>query len=99
MAVTDGTDGPVDEEAGIEVKDGRQVERATAPNDELGRVADPPLVRRVGDEVLAEEIRRDGLVMIAHGCAREPLPHPRGEAFRLFQPDDALPTDLVPLVP
>ena len=55
MAIVDGTDGPADfEEPRVEVEDRRQVERTTAANDELGRVANPALVRRLGHKVLAK---------------------------------------------
>ena len=46
-----------------------------------------------------QHIRRDGLVRIAHRCALEAFPHPRREAFHLFQPNHALSTDPVALVP
>ena len=86
MAIVDGTDGPADEEPRVEVEDRRQVERTTAANDELGRVANPALVRRLGHKVLAKHIRRDGLIMVAHGRTFEAFPHARREPLRPHQP-------------
>ena len=99
MAIIDRTDRPADQEPRVEVGDRREIELPAAADHKLGRVANPPLVRRVRDEVLHEHIRRDGLVRIAHRRALEAFPHPRREAFHLFQPNHALPTDPVALVP
>ena len=77
----------------------REIQLPAAANHELGRVPDPPVVRRVRHEVLREHIRRDRLVMIAHRRTFEAFPHPRRETFHLFQPNHALPTDPMALVP
>ena len=98
MAIVDGTDGPADQEPRVEIENRREIELPTAADHELGRVADPALVRCGGDEVLREHIRRDRQIVIAHRRAPKTLPRPRGEAFPLFQPNYPLPTDAMPLL-
>ena len=59
MAVIDGTDGPADQEARVEVEQSGQIELPAGPDHDLRRVGDPPLIRGVRDERLVEHIRRD----------------------------------------
>ncbi len=99
MPIVDGTHRPADQEAGVQVENRREIQLPAAADHKLRRVPDPALVRRVGHKVLSQHIRRDGLVVITHRRALEAFPHPRREAFRLFQPNHALPTDPVALVP
>ena len=79
-------------------KDRREVQFAAAADDELGRVADPPLIRGVRLELAVEQIRRDRLVVIAHGGYFVTLPGPCDQAFFLHQPDDPLATHLLVLL-
>ena len=97
MPVVDGTDGPADDEPRVEVENRRQVEPAAAPDDELGGVTDPPLVRRGRDKLLPEQIRSDGLVVITHCRALESLPCARRQALGLFQANHPLPAHAMPL--
>ena len=70
MAIVDRADGPADQEARVEIENRREIELPAAADHELRRVAGPPLVRRVRDEVLREYVRRDGLVvMVLSICA------------------------------
>lgn len=50
----------------------------------------PPLIRGLGGELPIEQMRRNRLIMIAHGRAFEPLPHLRlqigGTALRVSSP-------------
>src|SRR3954469_25713960 len=57
---------------------------------ELRGVADPPLIRAGGLEPTRQEIRCDGLIVIAHRRAFEPLPGPRFQPVFLHQTDHAL---------
>ena len=49
-------------------------------------------------QFLREHIRRDGLVVITHRRPLEAFPHPRHQAFGLFEPDDPLTADAMALV-
>ena len=98
MAVVDGTDCPADEIPRVEVEDRRQVEPSAPSNDELGRIADPPLVRGGSDEVLSEEVGSDRLVMIAHRRAFDALPHAGLQPLGLLQSNHAFPAHPVPLL-
>ena len=60
------------------------------PDDELGRIADPPLIRRRRRKLPVEQIGRDRLVVIAHGGHFVPLARPRLQAVFLHQSDHAL---------
>src|SRR5215203_4952112 len=60
------------------------------PDQELARVADPPLIRSGRSEIAVEHIRRDGVRMVAHGRVLEStadfppdlvLPHEPGDAL------------------
>ena len=66
MPVVHGADRPPHDEPREQIQDHREVELAGAAgaDDELGRVADPPLIRRVGLKSPVEQIGRDGLVVI-----------------------------------
>ena len=70
----------------------------SAADDELGRVADPPLIRGVRLELAVEQLRRDRLVVIAHGGYFVTLPGPCDQAFFLHQPDDPFATHLLVLL-
>ena len=63
-------------------------------DDELGRVADPPLIRPLGGELAVEQIGGDRLIVIAHRRALEPLARPRlAGPSSCIKPHDALATD------
>ncbi len=47
MTVVDGAHGPSHDEPGEQIKNRREVELPGPADDELRRVADPPLIRRV----------------------------------------------------
>ena len=74
-------DGPPHDEPREQIQDRREVQFAAAADDELGRVADPPLIRGVRFELAVEQIRRDRLVVIAHGGYFVTLPGPCDQAF------------------
>ena len=59
------------------VEDGRKVELAPGADDELHRVADPPLIPAWRLEPAVQEIRRDRLIVIAHRHGPEAFPHAR----------------------
>ena len=80
-------DGPPHDEPRAQIQDRRELQFAAAADDELGRVADPPLIRGVRLELAVEQIRRDRLVVIAHGGYFVTLPGPCDQAFFLHQPD------------
>jgi hypothetical protein len=67
-------------------------------NHKLGRVADPPPIRRVRRELLIEQIRRDRLIVIAHRGVLEPLPRTGDEMRLLHQADETFATDALILV-
>ena len=60
MAIVNGTDGPADQVSRVEVENRREIELPAAADHEIGGIADPPLVRRVRDAGLREQIRRNG---------------------------------------
>ena len=91
-------DGPPHDEPREQIQDRREVQFAAAADDELGRVADPPLIRGVRLELAVEQIRRDRLVVIAHGGYFVTLPGPCDQAFFLHQPDDPFATHLLVLL-
>src|SRR5215207_6748750 len=74
MAVIGRTQRPADHEPGEQIENGRQIQLAVLPNHELGGVADPAPIRGRGRKLPIEQIRRDGLAVIAHRGAGEPLP-------------------------
>jgi hypothetical protein len=53
----------------------------------------------VGGELLIQHIRGDGVVVVTHGGALEPLAHARLEALFLHQANDTLPADGDALLP
>ena len=65
LAVVARTDGPPHDEPREQIQDRRQIELAAAADDELRRVADPPLIRRGRREVAIEQIGCDRLIVIA----------------------------------
>jgi hypothetical protein len=70
VAVIHRAHGQADDEPREQVQDHRQVELAAGPNDKLGRVADPPLIRRLGCELPVEQIVGDGLIVArSSSCA------------------------------
>ena len=93
MPVIDRTDGPADDEAGEQIEDRRQIQLAALADHELGRVADPAPIRRVGRELPIEQIRRDRLVVIAHRRALEPFPGPGFQPVLLHQPNHPFAAD------
>ena len=93
MPVVDGTQGPADEEPGVEIEDRRQVACAAATDHDLRRVSHPPLIRRVGDKLLRKHVGGDRLVVLAHRRLREPLPHASLEPLGPHEPDDAFAAD------
>jgi hypothetical protein len=66
-------DGPADDEPREQIEDGHKVQFPAVPDHELGRVANPPLIRGLGRELAVEEIGRDRLVVVAVGRAFEPF--------------------------
>ncbi len=94
VTVVNSTYGPPNEESRVEVEERREIKLPAAADHELGRVPDPPLVRRIGDEVLPEHIGRDGLAMTAYRRALEAFAYSSNEAFCLFQPNHPLPDSL-----
>jgi hypothetical protein len=62
---------------------------------QLGRVADPALIGRLGGEVLPQHVVGVQSVVIAVGGDRLPLDHPGDEAVLLFDPNDSLPTHML----
>ena len=91
MAVVDGADGPAHDKPRVEIQDGGEIQLAAAADDELCRVADPPLIGRGRLELTIEQIGSHGLVVIAHRRALEPFTDPCFQSVFLHQPDDALP--------
>lgn len=67
LSVVHRTDGPPHDEPGEQIQDRGEVEfaAAAAPNDELGPIADPPLIGRRRGKLRVEQIGRDRLVF---GC-------------------------------
>ena len=99
MPIVDGADRPANEEARVEVEQGRQVELTAAPDHTLRRVRDPALVGCVGDEIPVEHVRRDRLVMRAHRRARESLPGAGAQALEPHQSHHPLAADRLALLP
>ena len=93
MPIIHGADRPADDEPRVQVQDRREIQLVAAADDELRRVADPPLIRRGGRELPIEQIGRDRLVVIAHRRELEPPPHAASQAVLLHQPDDPLAAD------
>ena len=81
-------------------KIGREVELAgvAGADDELGRVADPPLIRRISLKPSVQQIGRDGLVVITHGRALEALAEPRHQPVFLHQAHDPFAADVLVLL-
>ena len=98
MAVVHGADGPPHDESREQIQDRREVELAAAADDELGRVADPPLIRRVRLKPTVQQIGRDGLVVITHGRVLEALAEPRHQPVFLHQSHNAFAADVLVLL-
>jgi hypothetical protein len=64
-SIIDGADRPADHEPGIQIENRRQIQLGVLANDELGRVADPALIRTRRNEVAIEYVGRDRVVVIA----------------------------------
>jgi hypothetical protein len=60
VPVIDGADRPPNDESGEEVENGGQIQLAALADLELGRVADPPLIRALGGELPVEELAATG---------------------------------------
>ena len=99
MPVVDGTDRPPHDESRMEIQDGRQIQLGAAPDHELGGVTHPALIRAGGRELPIEDIRRDRLIVIAHGRRPKSLPLASPEALGLHQPRDPFAADGNPLLP
>ena len=52
MAIVDGADGPPDDKPREQVEDDRQVRFAVLADPQLAGIADPPLIRPLGGELL-----------------------------------------------
>ena len=76
MPVVHRTQRPADEEAGVEVEDRREVPLAARPDDQLGGIPDPALVRPLSRELPVEQICRHRLGQVAPRGALEPLAAP-----------------------
>jgi hypothetical protein len=83
MAIVDGADRPAYDEPRKQIGNRRRYKLPALADGKRPRVAYPTLIRRLGDELAIEKIRRDGSVVIAHCGAREPLPRPAAAAARL----------------
>ena len=90
MSVVDRADGPPHDEPREQIEDGGEIELAAAPDDELGRVADPPLIRRRCGKLPIEQIGGDRLVVVAHRGHLVAFARPRLQAVFLHQTDHAL---------
>ena len=85
MPVVDGAQRPADDEARVEIQDGREIELGAAGDDELARVADPALIGPLGRELPVEDIGGDRLIVLAHRGPLEPLARTAAQAVRLHQ--------------
>jgi hypothetical protein len=74
MPIIHSAEGPADDEPREQIQDHREVELAARADDELGGVADPPLIGAVGRELPVEQIRRHRLIVITHRRVLVPLP-------------------------
>ena len=92
MPVVDGTDGPADEEPREEVEHRREIELPAAADPELCGVCHPPLIRRVGDKLLAEHVRGNRLIVLTHRRARVSLTHTSPEALDPHEAHDPFAT-------
>ena len=81
-----------------QIQDRRQIELAAAADDELRRVADPPLIRRGRREVAIEQIGCDRLIVIAHRRHLVALAEPRLQARFLHQAHDPFAADMLVLL-
>lgn len=61
VPIVHGADGPSDDEAGIEVEDGRQIQLGATADHELGGVADPALIRPVSRKLAGQHVAGDRL--------------------------------------
>jgi hypothetical protein len=60
VPIIDRTDGPPDDEPGVQVEDRGQIQLGALADDERSRVADPAQIRRLGRELSIQQIRRNG---------------------------------------
>ena len=65
-AIIDRAEGPADDEPRVQIEHRGQIELLAVPDHEFGRVADPPLVRRVRAKLPIEHVGGDGIVVVAH---------------------------------
>src|SRR6266540_1371526 len=82
-SVVHGTDRPAHHEPGVEIQNRGEIQLGPISDHELGRVADPALIRCRGGEVPGEYIGRDGVLVMAVGRVLEPL---RDLALNLLVP-------------
>ena len=78
----------------IQVEDRRQIQLGAAPNHELGRVADPALIRPRRRELPREHIGGDRLIVLAHGRGRNRLRARARRPSSRIRPPDALLADV-----
>jgi hypothetical protein len=90
VPVVDRTHGPSHDEPRKQIEDRRQIQLPALADHELGGVADPAPIRRVGRELSVEQIRRDRLIVITHRRALEAFPSPRFQSVFLHQSNHAL---------
>ena len=79
------------------MQDRREIELPATADDELRRVADPPLIRRDRLKLPVQEIGRDRLVVITHRRARIALAEPRLQPVFLHQAHDPFAADVLVL--
>lgn len=80
---------PADDLAAVEVHDRGQIEPALISLD-IGDVGEPDVVRRGGDEVALEQVRRDREIVTAVGDAHPSRPrHDGSDTVTTHQPLDA----------
>ena len=86
------------DEPGEQIQDRRKVELPAAADDELGGVADPPLIRRGRRKVSVQEIGRHRLIVITHRGELVPLAAPRFQPVFLHQAHDLFAADVLLLL-
>jgi hypothetical protein len=65
VAVIHGTQRPADDEPGMQIHDGRQIQLGAAADEELRRVSDPALIRTLGDELSRFSLRSRASSLVA----------------------------------
>jgi hypothetical protein len=95
MSVVDGADRPADDKSREEIEDRRQIQLAAVADDQLRRVADPPLIRPLGGELAIQDIVGHRLIGIADRRQFEAFARPRPQPVLLHQADDTPPARLI----